>query len=329
MSLVPLDYAGWEHWDRCGALITGKVRPEGLDFNYVVLGAADIGRRWFVNGEFDAGETWSMSFIAMKARGDERRVGVPIFPSRNFRHGYIFVRSDAGIDEPKDLVGKRVGVDEYIITAVVWVRAMLEHDYGVSPGSIHWFVNPYRMHAAVDPPPTVKVTTASGQKSMEQMLLDGELDAVISAVRPNSILTGDPRVRRLFPNYREVEKEYFQRTGFFPIMHMVTIQPEVYERHRWIPNALMKAFEEAKSLGRARLQDTGGLAVGVPWLTAELEDMDRTFKGDPFPYGFAANLPILEAMTQYIYEQGLSPRKIDPEELFAPETLNTDPSRLG
>jgi 4,5-dihydroxyphthalate decarboxylase len=322
MPLVPVDYAGWEHWDRCGALINGKVRPEGLDFNYIVLSAGDIGRRWFVNSEFDAGETWSMSFIAGKARGEEKRIGLPVFPSRNFRHGYIYVRSDAGINEPKDLIGKRMGVDEYVITAAVWARAILEHEYGVPPASMQWYVYPYRMHAAVEPS-NVKLNMTNGQKTLEQMLLDGELDGLISAIRPRSILTGDPRVRRLFPNYRELERDYFKRTGFFPIMHMVSIQPELYERHRWVPNALMNAFEESKAAGKKRMEDTGGLAVGLPWLSDDMEEMNGLFGADAFPYGYEANLPMLEAMTQYVYEQGLAPRKIDPEELFAPETLNT------
>lgn len=328
MSGVPLVYAGRDYWDRTQPLIDGRVRPDGIDLTYLPMTVPELWIRMLQNNEFDAAETAGCSYIVLRARGDGRFIALPVFPSRNFRHGYIYIRSDAGIERPQDLVGKRVGVGEYATTASTWVRAMLQHDYGVLPSAMHWFEGSLSVpgdiggHAPVKPP-GVRLETIPADKTLEGMLLAGELDALISPRVLPAHATGDPRVRRLFPNYREVEKDYYRRTGFFPIMHMVVLRRDVYEQHRWIALSLFKAFEEAKALSWKRLQDTGMLPVRLPWLRADLEELTEVFGGDPFRYGFEANQHVLEAMTQYVVEQGLAERKVDPKELFAPETLAT------
>lgn len=326
MSRVPLVYGGCDYWDRTRPLIDGRVEPEGIDLTFVPLDASDLGRRGIYAAEFEAAEMYSVSYMVMRSRGDDRFVGLPVFPSRSFRHNNVFVRSDAGIERPQDLRGKRIGVLQYSNTASMWARAMLHHDYAVAPASVHWieggFVLPGTRHghADVELPPEIRVTR-NEDEPLEDMLLAGKLDALIHTSRPRAFTAGDPRVRRLFPDFRDAEREYFCRTGFFPIMHMVVLRRDVYDRHRWMANSLIDAFKQAKLLTWPRLQDTGALAVPLPWLRADLEEVASLFGGDPFPYGFEANRLTLEAMTQYLLEQGMTTQKLAPEDLFARETL--------
>jgi 4,5-dihydroxyphthalate decarboxylase len=320
-----MTYSGIDYWDRTLPLITGQVQPEGIDLTYFTLYPPELWRRTLESAEFEASEISACSYLTMRAAGDDRFVGLPVFPSRNFRHGYIFLRSDAGIEAPQDLAGRRVGVGNYQETASLWMRALLQHDYDVPASAIHWVQPALQADGRPDAPisPDIEITTAPSGKTLEQLLLAGEIDAIMSPQRPQSLLAGDPRVKRLFPNFREAEQDYFKRTGFYPIMHMVVMRRDIYERHRWIANALLFAFEEAKAAARKRLQNVGVLSVSLPWLVADLEEANQVMGPDPFQYGFEANRPILEAMTQYLVEQGLSQRKLDPEELFAPETLGT------
>lgn len=330
MSRVSLVYGGCDYWDRTRPLIDNRIQPQGIDLTYVPLPAHDLGRRIVYSAEFEAGEMYSVSYIVMRERGDDRFVGLPIFPSRCFRHNSVYVRSAAGVQQPQDLRGKRVGLAQYSNSAAMWARAFLHHDYGVPPASVEWIEGGIAVpgtrhaHAEVDLPSEIHVTRVEA-KPLEEMLLAGELDALIVPERPQALLAGDPRIRRLFPNYREVERDYFSRTGFFPIMHMAVIRRDVYERHRWMAISLMEAFQQAKDLTWKRLQGTGALAVPLPWLEADLEEITSLFGGDPFPYGFEANRTILEAMTEYVMEQGLTKRRLDPAELFAPEAMLEQP----
>lgn len=326
MKRVPLKYGGCFYWDRTQPLLDKAIQPANIDLNYTVLEAAELGRRVGERNEFEAGEMYACSYIIQRARGDQRLVGLPVFPSRSFRHGYIFVRTGSGIERPEDLAGRRVGVGQYAITATMWVRAFLQHDYGVSPTAIHWVEggmwepDDFSGHAAVELPPDIQVSRG-GHQGLEPMLLNGEIDALISPHRPRALVGGDSRIRRLFANYPDIEKDYFRRTGFFPIMHLLVLRREIYERHRWLAKSLFDAFEEAKVYSRKRMQDTSALAVGLPWLPSALEEVDDLFRGDAFPYGFEANLPVLKAMIEYMREQGMIKQKLDPETLFAPEVL--------
>lgn len=325
MARLPLVFAGTDT-DRTRPLIDGSIRPPGLDLTYVVVSAGDLFRRMCQYAEFEASEMSTSSYMALLTRGDDRFVGVPIFPSRSFRHGYIVVNADSGIDRPEDLRGKRMGFPEYQMTAALWIRAVLQHDHGIGPSEVEWleggFERPgYSERLAVDLPPEIRCSVIPGQKSLVGMLIDGEIDALGAGNLPRALLEGRPKVRRLFPNYQQVEADYYQRTGFFPIMHLVVVRRDVYERHRWVPNALLAAFEQAKAQSWQALQENGWLPASLPWLRAELDEIARVFGGHPFTYGFRPNYQTLRAMTQYSYEQGLSKRRLEPEELFAPETL--------
>ncbi len=327
MAKLKLTYAGQIYLDRTMPLRTGEVSPEGIDLNYLIVPVGDLFRRTCQNAEFEAAELSLSSYMLMRSRGDDRYIAVPVFPSRNFRHNGVYVNTRAGIERPQDLIGKNVGVTEYQMTAALWIRAFLQYDYGVTPQSIHWWkgglTTPFHTdRLAHDTPPGVQLDPIPSDQSLEGMLDSGGLDALVTPSPPLPFRAGSPNIRRLFPDYWQVEREYFQRTGCFPIMHTVVVRRDVYEANRWVPRTLFEAFTESKRLGMMRLREVGQLAVSIPWLATQLEEVDRIFDGDAFKYGFDANLSTLESMTQYSYEQGLSKRKLDPRELFAPETLN-------
>lgn len=327
VSIPTLHYGGIIY-DRSLALLTGVVAPKGMLLNYeVVPDITELFRRVCADAEFEAAEISLSSLMAMISRGDNRYVGIPVFPSRCFRHSFVFIRTDRGIEGPADLAGKVMGVEEYQMTAAVWIRGFLEHDYGVPPDAIRWryggMTKPgYRPRLAHSLPPEINIELIPQDRALEEMLYAGELDALLTTAVPQRYRAGDTGlVTRLFRNYRAVEAEYFQRTGIFPIMHTVAVRRDVYEARRETASALLEAFKEAKALAHDRLVDLNALAVELPWLGADLEELDALFGGDAFPIGYEPNAHVLETLAAYSHEQGLSSRLIDPRELFAPETL--------
>jgi 4,5-dihydroxyphthalate decarboxylase len=326
VTRLRLTYAGEDHFDRMKALQTGLVKAPGIDLNYVVLGVRELFRRQAQFAEFESSEMSVSTMTMLVSRGVDTFVGVPVFPSRHFRHRQVYVNADAGIDRPEDLAGKRIGVPEYQMTAALWIRAFLQHDYGVAPADVHWFEGglntaDWAERLRHDPPPGVQLERIPPDRTLNELLEAGELDAIAASQPPRAFRDGSPRVRRLFPNYREVEREYFERTRFYPIMHMVAVRRDIYDANRWVPVSLLRGMAESRRHAYEQMHDPDVPPVGHPWWHAELEDLDSLFGGDPYPYGFEANRAILEAMTTYSYEQGLSVRKVDPTELFARETL--------
>lgn len=328
MNEIEITYAGIDYPDRTRPLIHGTVVPSGIRLRYVTMRPGELFRRVAQYTEFDAAEMSSSTYMNLLSRGDERYIAIPVFPSRNFRHGYIYVNRDAGIDQPSDLRGKKVGISEYQMTAGLFQRAALQHDYGVMPGELRWFQGGlnspgYVERNEIPNPPGVSIEIIPEHKTLEGMLETGELDALFTPGRPRALLDGSGRVRRLFPNYVEVEQEYYRRTGIFPIMHLVVIRRDLYRQHPWLAISLLTAFIEAQRLGWKRLQDTGTLAVMLPWLPAALEEILASMGPAFWPYGFAENNLILNKMCDYHLEQGLSNRRLTPEEMFAPETHET------
>lgn len=324
--MIRLNYGGVVY-DRTLALMSGRAGEGriGLDYN-VVPDIAELFKRVCADAEFEAAEISLSSLTSMISRGDDRYIGIPVFPSRCFRHSFIFVRGDR-IQEPADLAGKRIGVEEYGMTAAVWVRGVLEHDFGVPPSAIHWrfggLATPARHERLpLELPDDVELEPIPADRALEEMLFSGDLDALVATGIPAQFDHRRGPVKRLFENYLEVERDYFKRTGIFPIMHTVGVRRDVYERHPEAPGLLLDAFREAKELSRERLDDLHSLAVALPWLGAELEQIEELFDGDPFPFGFEANARVLETLVGYSYEQGLSSRRVDPRELFAPEVLD-------
>jgi 4,5-dihydroxyphthalate decarboxylase len=258
-------------------------------------------------------------------------IAIPVFPSRSFRHSGIFVNANAGIREPKDLIGKRVGNPEFQLTALVWIRGILSDEYGVPVDSVTYFrggqEQPGRVEkAAVSPPPNIRLETIPPGKTLAKMLEDGEIDALYAPRAPSTLgsgKNGSGKVRHLFPDYAAVERAYYQRTKIFPIMHVVAIRREVYEKNRWVAQSLYKAFVAAQQEVYAALHEFAALKFMLPWLIPHVEETERLMGRDFWPYGYEPNVHTLETFLRYSYEQGLAKRLLDPKELFAPEALES------
>jgi 4,5-dihydroxyphthalate decarboxylase len=302
------------------ALLDGRVQIEGVDLNYLQIEPpGEIFWRQVRHTEFDASELTMSAYIVGLSRGDDRFVGIPVFPLRIFRHGFIWVRNDSGIVEPADLKGKPIAIPEYHMTANLYIRGMLQHEYGVMPEDVHW----YRTRVEridLNLSPKVRIEDIQDQ-DWDAMLARGEIVGAMGTRAPKASRAGNQEVRRLFPDVRGVEMDYFRRTGIFPIMHVIALKREIYERNRWVAKVLLDAFEQSKAEAYQRMRDVSGI-YSLPWFTLEQEESQRVFGGDPFPYGVEPNLATLEAATQYSYEQGLSARKVSVEEMFAPETID-------
>ncbi len=311
-------------YDRTEALRTGIVQPEGIDLNYVAIQSPpELFARMLTNGSFDVSEMSCAHALIHRGKNAFPFVAIPVFPSRMFRHGYIFVNTQAGIRTPKDLEGRRVGVPEYSQTAAVWIRGFLQHEYGVALETVHWVsggVNAAgRPDVLVNRPDGVAITRIQ-DRTLNDLLVDGEIDALIGARRP-AAFGKDARVTRLFPNYRELERAYYLQTRIFPVMHTVVIREGFYREHPWIAESLYKAFAEAKAWCLAQMRFSSSLRYTLPWLHAELDDMAEVFGPDPWPYGLEANRHVLTTLVQYLVEQRLLARPLPLEELFVPLTL--------
>jgi 4,5-dihydroxyphthalate decarboxylase len=325
MSKLRLTLACWDY-DRTRALADGTVVVDGVDLNYLNLPVEETFFRMLRHREFDAAEMSLSSYTVSLMREDPAFVAIPVFPSRFFRHSCVFVSAKSGIARPEDLVGKRVGVPEYQMTAPVWIRGILQDEYGVDPAVVTYFTGgeeePGRGEKLrLDLPERFKVRPIGPQQTLAAMLADGEIDALYTARAPSTFHTRPEAVRRLFPDYVAVEKAYFRKTGVFPIMHVIAIRRDVYQANRWLAASLAKAFTEAQRLTYARLQVTAALQTMLPWQVAAVEDAIAELGPDWWSYGFAPNRAVLETFLRYHHEQGLSARRLEPEALFAPETF--------
>ncbi|MDP2621860.1 MAG: ABC transporter substrate-binding protein [Hyphomicrobiales bacterium] len=322
MANLNLTLACWGS-DRTRALIDGSVRPEGIDLDIRVLRPRETFRRMLDDQEFHASELSLASYTALTGRGDCPFIAIPVALSKIFRHSCIYVRKGAGIEKPEDLKGKRVGTSQYSATALVFMRGMMRHEYGVKDSDIHWFMGPLNTFAEkrlipLDLPDDVRLEFLDTGQTLEEMFEAGELDALFSIYIPKLFLDGSPLIARLFPNFREVEEDYYRRTGIFPIMHTVVVRKDVHAKHPWVAKSLYKAFCEAKDLALEGLYDSDALKVALPFLLDHVEEAWRVFGKDFWAYGLEPNRPTLAAIGRYVHEQGLSPRVVEPEELFAP-----------
>jgi 4,5-dihydroxyphthalate decarboxylase len=312
----------WDY-DRTRAIADGRVQVDGCDVIYQPLVVEETFFRMLRFREFDAAEMSLSSYCRSKFL-DDPFIAIPIFPSRVFRHGFIFVSEKSGIRAAKDLIGKRVGCPEYQLTAPAWIRGILQDEYGVPVDSVQYLIGgeeqPGRTEKiALDLPPNIKVAPIGPTDTLSEMLAEGRIDAMYSARTPSTL--GKRGVRRLFPDFVDVERAYFEKTKLFPIMHVVVIRRDVYEKNRWVAMALTKAFTRAQEITYEDLDETAALKTMIPWSSAELERTRAIMGHDFWPYGFQKNLHVLDTFTRYSFEQGLSKRKLDPKELFAPETL--------
>jgi len=315
-------------YDRTQALRDGTIRPEGIELTYVTLQPAEIFWRMLQYREFDASEMSLSNYTTLVAKGEAPFIAIPVFPSRVFRHGYFFINTDKGIQEAADLRGKRGGVPEYSMTAAVYMRGLLEHEYGVKPSEIEW-VQGRTDRLGRKLPGDIRLAPAPAGSELGDLLERGEIDFLMTANNPLSFRRGAPTVRRLFPNYAEEEKAYYRRTKIYPIMHTVVIRNDVYKRDPWVALSMYKALCRAKEYAYHLLADMGSPKVSSAWLQPLLEEERAIFGPDWFAYGIEPNRPSIEAALQYTHEHGLTDRRVKLEELFAPSTLRDIPLGEG
>ena len=323
MSKLRLTFACGPY-DRTQALRDGSLQPEGIDLNYLALQPAEIFWRMLQYREFDASEMSLSNYTSLVSEGNAPFIAIPAFPSRVFRHGYFFINADKGIHHPGDLKGKRGGVPEYSMTAAVYMRGLLEHEYGVKPSDVEW-VQGRADRLGRKLPPDIRLTQAPAGTELGDMLERGEIDFLMTANNPLSFRRGNSKVRRLFPDYAAVEKDYYRRTRIYPIMHTVVIRRDIYERDPWVALALYKALCTAKDRCYHVLAELGSSKVSSAWLQPLLEEEQAIIGPDWFPYGIAQNRPSIEALLQYAHEHGLTSRRVKLDELFAPSTMRDIP----
>jgi 4,5-dihydroxyphthalate decarboxylase len=327
VSKLRMSLGCWDY-DRTRALMDGSVQPDGIELNYLNMPVEETFFRMLRHREFDCAEMSLSSYSVSLSRPDRPFVAIPVYPSRFFRHSCIYVNAGAGIREPKDLIGKRVGNPEYQMTAPVWIRGILSEHHGVPVDSVTYVTGgeeePGRSEKLkLDLPARIRIEPIGPTQTLSKMLASGEIDALYTARRPSSFAVTGGRVRRLFENHVDVERQYFRSTGIFPIMHVVVIRREVYEANRWVAQSLYKAFVQAQQRTYQDLNETAALKAMLPWLNAHVEDARREMGDDFWPYGLERNRKTLETFLRYHLEQGLSKRLLSPDELFAPESLES------
>lgn len=319
LSLSCVDY------DRTRAIFEEKVRVAGVDLVPTAMSPEEAFHRAFKFQEFDITELSMSSYMNQVAKDGSPYVGIPAFLSRMFRHSSIYIRTDKGIETPEDLKGKVVGVPEYQMTAALWVRGMLADEYGVQPADMSWRDGGLEEGGKIPNvnlslPDGVHLETIPADRTLSDMLDRGEIDALMTARAP-SCFGRNEKVERLFRDYRAAEEAYYRKTGLFPIMHIVGIRRSLVEQHPWLPVNVLNAFVEAKAICYANLAKVGHLFTTLPWPVDEFEAAKALMGDDYWPYGVHANAEVIEAMCRYSFEQGLTARRLNAADLFAPSTF--------
>lgn len=297
-------------------LIDGRVEVEGVDLT-VLTGMDSSTRHWrFLRGrEFDIAEVSASSYLIARAQGQPFDA-IPVFLHRRFRHGFVYVNTTKGIREPRDLIGRRVGTKSFQVTATLWLRGILEHEYGVPHTSIEW-VSELDEDVAFTPPPGLRLSTIPHDRTLESLLLAGELDALLHPDLIAPIVDGDARVGRLFADHKQEEIAYYRRTGIFPIMHVLGLRHDVVERYPWLPINLFQAFEESKRIAMRHMENPR--IVPMAWFREGWEEQQAILGKDPWVYGLTEqNRNNLETLIGYSHEQGLIGRRLPLEEVFLP-----------
>jgi len=324
VAKLPVTLGCIDYLDRTRPLFDGTVEPPGIALTAVPLRPPELFGRL---GEFDVHELSLAAHLALPFLGDDRFVGLPVFPYRSYLVGNVVVNTASGIERPEDLAGKRVGTPGLHLAGTIWIRGFLADEYGVRDSQVQW-VTSLALFGPVSErlarsmlAPDLAVEDVPPDRSLSDLLERGEIDAWLGPSVPACFERGAPTVRRLFPDYRAIEEDYARRTGIFPILHTLVLRRELYERHRWIAGTLLRAFERAREVGSARLVNDGVYACGLPWLRHDLETLSALFGGDPYRYGFAANRAVLATMARYAAEQHLTPAPVDVATAFAAETV--------
>lgn len=312
-------------YPRLRPIIDGSIQAEGIELNYLTLAPLEIFWRMLKHEDFDASELSLSDYIIDQCGENRRFIAIPFFPARVFRHSALFVNKNAGVSTPQDLKGKKLGVPEYHLTAALWVRGFLQHDYGVSPEDVQWYAGGLeetgrKDRIDVEIPKRIRLHEIGQDQTLNGCLEEGSIDALLSPHRPPCFIKNKGNVGLLFPNFKEVEKEYFQRTGILPIMHTVVVKRELYEKNPWVTESLYKALAKASALVEATFFRSQ-LRYALPWFQQDWEEAQRLFGQEIFPSGVEPNRKTLEAAVLYSYEQGMADRELKVAELFAPNTV--------
>lgn len=314
-------------YDRTRALFDGRVQIDGVDPIYMLLNPEEMFFRAMRSMDFDIAELSFSSYLVKHSKGDCPYIAIPVFLSRAFRHTSIYVRKDR-IKKPEDLKGKRVGLPEYQLTANVWARAILQDDFGVRPENVTWvrggIDTPGRPEKIkLQLPANVKVEAAPEGKTISELLDHGDIDGFIGPRPPSRSALANPNIGWLFDDPTAVAKDYYRRTGVFPIMHVVGIRKELAAQHPWLPGAVFKAFTQSKAAALALLSDTSATKVTLPFVEEQLKAARETMGDDYWSYGVAPALKTLETFVRHHHSQGLSARLMSVDELFHPATYET------
>jgi 4,5-dihydroxyphthalate decarboxylase len=308
-----------QNYDHTRALADGTITPDGIDLKVLHISPpSQIFLRMLNHEEFDVSEMSLSNYMIALSNGDRRFIALPVFPSRVFRHSYVWINTRSGIATPQDLKGRRVGIADYAMTALLFTRGFLTHQYGIRPQDIHWFRR-RREHVSIAAPAGIRIDNIGQDETLDDLLEQGKLDAVALTQPPRGFVQGATNIRRLFTDARSIEAEYYRQTKIFPIMHTIVMRRAVYENQPPLAAALAKAFHDAKEQSYERLEEN---AFALPWLNLDLEFAQDVMGRDVYAYGIKASLPTLEAATLYAFEQGLTKRKLEVDELFAQETLD-------
>jgi len=316
------------NYDRMRPLVDGEVQIDGVDPVFMLQEPEEIFFRAFRHADYDVCELSLSSYSVKTAAGTSPYVGVPVFPSRAFRHTSIYVRNDRGIESPADLKGKRIGVPEYQLTANVWTRLFLEEDHGVKASDVAWVRGGYEEAGReekirLDLPADVRLENAPSNATITGLLASGEIDAVIGPRAPSCFTNGHPNVKYLYDDPQKAAADWYARTKLFPVMHLLGVRRTLAEQHPWLPGAIAKAFEKSKSVALARLSDTSATKVTLPFVEEQLSNARRLMGHDFWSYGFEANRHVLSRFLERHHAEGLSSRLLQPEELFHPATLES------
>jgi len=313
--------------DHVRDVLSGVVPVDGVDLTPLILEAEEIFFRFSRGREWEVTELSMGKYATLRARGDDSVIAIPVFPSRVFRHSAIYIRPDGPREDPGSLAGTRIGIPEWSVTATVYARALLAHEYGVPLEGIEWVQagtnEPGRVEGIAIDPPRGMTIVPERDRSLNELLMAGEIQAIIAPHAPDAFSDRSGRIIRILADTRAAEEDYYRRTGIYPIMHVLALRGDVYREYPWVAVNLLKAFTHAKDRSLMRLVDTNVSRSPLPWMPARALADEELFGRDLWPYGVDANRTTLEAFLTYVYEQGLCDRVLAPEDLFAPETLST------
>jgi 4,5-dihydroxyphthalate decarboxylase len=313
-------------YDRTRAIKDGRVRVDGCDVTYLPLDPEELFFRAFRYQDFDVAELSFNSYLMTTSRNVCPYIAIPAFVSRHFRHSAIYIRTDRNIRGPIDLKGKLVGLPEYQQTANVWMRGIFKEECGLDPSDIHWRTGGQEEPGRDERTPlklggNIDLQPIPAGKTLNKMLVDGELDAVFSARELSCFVNGAANVGLMFPNYREVEMEYYKRSGMFPIMHLIGIRKSLAERYPWLPATVYKAFCQAKKIAIYEMREMSATKITLPWPELGVQDAVRLMGDDFWRYGVSENARDIEILARYSFEQGLAAKKLTAEEIFHPSVM--------